>query len=184
MQDQTARSTGTLGCRQKIAQAVEQFVNLHHLWLFVVVFLRNRKTINRKRTKAKGAPLAVGIKGIVRSALHASFGYEDGIARNLIALNPMFEVGPIDVGRIEINAGSCCSPNIQIRRMRSATWILASPFQWRGKLCIHIHRKRIFAFTRTGHGIDIAGIAPSHECFICVISKHLAPILALLVEVC
>src|SRR5438309_258071 len=108
--------------------AVQQLVHPHHVRLGVVAFLWQAQAVNREWAKAESASLAVRVKGIVRSAFHSRFGDENCIARNLVLLDPILEIRPVDIGRVEIEARRRSAPDLQIIWMRSPAGIFAGPF--------------------------------------------------------
>ena len=68
--------------------------------------------------------------------------------------------------------------------MRPSAGILARSLLRRGKLRIHVHRKRVFTLPGVSDSLNVSCIIPRHENFVCCVSKYLAPALALLIEVC
>lgn len=63
--------------------------------------------------EAEGTRFTVGAERVVRSRLEPRFGNEDGIAGNLIALQPVLKVRPVNIGRVEVDAGRCRAISIQ-----------------------------------------------------------------------
>src|SRR5215471_13689527 len=183
MQHQTARHSGDLCSWQEIAQAIQQLIELHHSRFRIGGLLWRRQAVNREWTKAERARLAVCVQRIVRSTFQSRLRYENWIARNLIPLYPIFEIGPVNVGRVKIDTGCSHPPNLQIIRMRSATRILAGPFQRRRKLRIDVRGKRVFALAGMSDTFDVDRIVPRHENFVRALSKHRTPVLAMFVKV-
>ena len=183
MQYQPARHSGSLGDRHQVADAIQQFIHSHHLRFRIIVLLRDLQAFDCKRAETKSARLAVCIERVVWSILNTRFRNEDRIACDLIPLHPVFEVGPIDIGRVEIDAGCARTPYLKKIRVRSPAGILAGPLLRRWKLRIHVHRKRIFLLPCLHDRFDVTRIIPSHEDFAGHIVKHLGPSPPVLVEV-
>ena len=86
MKDQAARQAGSLRGRQKIAQAIQQFVNLHERRLAFSILLQRRQTVHCERAESEGASLAVRVERIVRGTIQARLRYEDWLVRNCVTL--------------------------------------------------------------------------------------------------
>src|ERR1700728_3011444 len=141
------------------------------------------QAVDAKRTKSKDMRLAIGIQGVVRGALDARLRNKPGIPGKLVAIDPVLEIGPVDVGRIEIDAGRSGAVNLEVIRVWAATGILARPLGGRRKLRVDIHRQRVLRLPRIRDGFNIAGVEPRHKDLIGALSEYFAPRSALRIEV-
>src|SRR5215472_11864843 len=92
-----------------------------------------------------------------------------------VALQPIFEIRPVDIRGKEIERGCSRAVDFQVDRMRAAAWVLSRTLQRRGQLRIHEHRQPILTLSCRRHLTDVAGVDPSHERLGPVIAKDAVP---------
>src|ERR1035441_9468220 len=183
MEHNSACPSSSLRLCEHALQAGDCRVHLDD-WRFGIGWAHRRvQTVNAEWAEPDRFGGAVSIQCVPRGAVNLRFRNEDRVSPDLVSLHPVFEFGPIDIGRVEIDSGRHGAIYLEIVRMRPSAWILSGLFHEVRELRVHIHGQRVFSLSSLGDRLDPGGVSPGHEDLVGGLSEYLTPRSALRVEV-
>src|ERR1035437_7296628 len=111
--------------QQYLAESIQYLVYVLQAWTRIVLIATDLQAVHSKGRKAKCPGFSIRVERVIRCAFELWHRDKDRIPAELVTIDPVLEVRPVNIRRIEVERGRRDAIGLQVVGIRAAARILA-----------------------------------------------------------